>query len=167
MTHALDRNEWAARTVASTAPRRVLELGCGRGVALGSLAELLPDAQLVGVDRSPAAISAARARLGDAGDRIRLVRAGIAGLEVGEPGFDVVFAVNVNAFWLAPDRELATVRRLLAPDGRLLLFYEPPSEGQGERIAHDGADRLASHGFEVTWLRHPLSKGVGIGFVAR
>ena len=45
------RNRWAARLLAPAAGERVLELGCGPGVALASVAAAGPDL-VVGVDNS-------------------------------------------------------------------------------------------------------------------
>lgn len=42
--------------------------------------------------------------------------------------YDVIFAINVNTFWTAPDAALlARLRDALRPGGRLALFYEPPT----------------------------------------
>src|SRR5690606_5374834 len=150
-------------------PRSVLEVGCGCGVALESLAAALPEARLAGVDRSKTAIEAARERdrgLVEAG-RLELLCADVsdaAGASLAAAPFDVVFAVNVNAFWLDPRRELAATRALLAAEGRLLLLYEPPSATQGGRIARDLPVRLEEHGFALLeGLSRPLGEGEGVG----
>jgi len=166
------RIAWAVDAVARLGPRSVLEVGCGRGVALESLAAALPEARLAGVDRSKTAIEAARERdrgLVEAG-RLELLCADVsdaAGASLAAAPFDVVFAVNVNAFWLDPRRELAATRALLAAEGRLLLLYEPPSATQGGRIARDLPVRLEEHGFALLeGLSRPLGKVEGVGVVA-
>jgi hypothetical protein len=56
--------------------------------------------------------------------------------------------MNVNLFWLGPAaEEFERVRRALAPDGRLFLFYEPPSVTQVSRTAEKVAAALRSGGF--------------------
>jgi SAM-dependent methyltransferase len=147
---------------------RVLEVGCGRGVAIGLVCEAADDVRVVGIDRSPAAIAAAEARnlAHVRSGRVRLVTAALAEASLDER-FDRVFAVNVNAFWLAPARELAAVRRLLAPGGRLYLFYEPPSPARLERAAGACAEFLRQSGFTVEReLRAALPPGPGLCIVA-
>lgn len=52
-----------AALVARAAPaRRILDIGCGAGATSLGLAAALPDAQILGIDLSPALIEAARAR---------------------------------------------------------------------------------------------------------
>ena len=129
---------------------RVLEVGCGRGVAIGLVCEAADDVRVVGIDRSPAAIAAAEARnlAHVRSGRVRLVCAALADASPDER-FYRVLAVNVNAFWLSPARELAAVRRVLAPGGRLYLFYEPPSPAQLERAAEACTAFLRENGFTV------------------
>ena len=47
-------------------------------------------------------------------------------------GFDTVFAMNVNLFWVrSPARELELIRALLRPGGTLSLFFGYGTPGQG------------------------------------
>ena len=48
--------------VGATAPRLVVDLGCGNGPLTLSLAERWPDARVVGVDHAPQMLDAARSR---------------------------------------------------------------------------------------------------------
>lgn len=136
--------------LAAARPARVLEVGCGRGAAVAELCERLPAVRVVGVDRSATAIAAARSRNGDhlRSGRLRLLHAALADLYLDER-FDAVFAVNVNVFWLEPDRALPAIRRVLAPGGRLFLFYEPPSPDRLARIEGSCTRSLREHGFPV------------------
>jgi SAM-dependent methyltransferase len=149
---------------------RVLEIGCGRGVAIELLCERLDGVLVVGIDRSPAAIAAAEARNRPhvESGRVRLLNAALAGASFDDhERFDRVFAVNVNAFWLRPEKELAAVRRVLAPGARLYLFYEPPSPAQLERAAEACTAFLREHGFAVERvLRADLPPSLGLCIVA-
>lgn len=173
MARVPQRILWAVRTAAATGAASVLEVGCGRGHALALLAAELPGARLAGVDRSATAVAAAeeRGRALVEASRLQLVRAELAGVAAERfeaAPFDVVFAVNVNAFWLEPRAELAAARSLLAPEGRLLLFYEPPSAAQGLRIRRALTPNLAGHGFAVhAELEEPLGSVSGVGVAAR
>jgi len=125
------------RTVAAAGAREVLEVGCGRGVAVRLLCDLLPDVRVTAVDRSAAMTDAARRANEDlvAAGRVELRTASLADADLGRSRFDAVFAVDVNAFWVGPARvELDAVRDLLAPGGRLHLFHDPPAAQAPERL---------------------------------
>jgi cyclopropane fatty-acyl-phospholipid synthase-like methyltransferase len=162
------RLRWAVDVLGVRPGERVLEIGCGRGVAIELLCES-PDAGLVvGIDRSAAAVAAAEARNRQhvAAGRVRLLHSALADAPL-DARFDRVFAVNVNVFWLGPAKELAAVRRILAPGGRLFLFYEPPSAAQLERAAEACGAFLREHGWTVErTLRAELPPNPGLCIVA-
>lgn len=110
---------------------RVLEIGCGRGVAAALICERLVRGRLLGLDRSAAAIAAARERnaAAIASGRARFLRTALADVETAPLGtYDKILACDVNVFWTGPAaRELAVVSALLAPGGRLLLACAPPA----------------------------------------
>ena len=98
---------------------RVLEIGCGHGVAATYVLER--GARLTAIDRSPKMIEAASRR------NARYVEAGVAEFLLGRvedielrDRFDVVFAVRVALVHRRP--ELA--ERWLAPGGRLVSVYD-------------------------------------------
>ncbi len=107
---------------------RVLEVGCGHGVAATLVCERLRGGRLTAIDRSAAMIAAARRR------NARHVAAGIAEflpgsleeVDLGERRFDLVFAVRVGIFHREPQRAAALVEPWLAPGGRVLSFFDPP-----------------------------------------
>lgn len=145
-----DRQRWAVGFVAASSPRSVLEIGCGPGAALALLCEVLPDAQLVGVDRSATAVRRAAARLAEVpgGGRVSLQQVAIADLDVPDASIDAVLGVNVNVFWTsAATRELAVLRRVLSRGGVLHLVYEPP--GADPWVADGVAASLTRAGW--TW----------------
>ncbi|MDJ1157168.1 hypothetical protein QNA08_02805 [Chelatococcus sp. SYSU_G07232] len=61
--------------------------------------------------------------------------------------------MNVNLFWLDASRELSVIRRALAPQGILLLIYEPPAAAEVLTIADRLAPMLAANGFRVEAVR--------------
>lgn len=160
---------WAVDTLDIQPDERILEIGCGRGAALALVCERLEEGHVTGLDRSAVALAAAEARLGEAlkAGKARLLKTALAQLEPDET-FDKVFAVNVNVFWTNPARELAVIRRALAPGGRLYLFYAPPSSLQAVRIGEACRAILGEEGYEVVdVLEADLWPGPGLGIVAR
>jgi SAM-dependent methyltransferase len=142
----------AVRSIAVRPSDRLLELGCGRGVAAGLVGDALGDGGLLGIDRSDTAITAARERNRDAVTRGRLAfrRLTVEDMNPAELGrFDTVFAVNVNLFWTRPaQHELGLVAGLLRPGGHLWLFYDPPTMDGVRRLEGLLAARLDRAGYE-------------------
>jgi cyclopropane fatty-acyl-phospholipid synthase-like methyltransferase len=139
---------------------RVLELGCGPGVAASLVCELLGEGRMLAIDRSEIQVERARSRNEEhvASGLLALDTVALADLDVGSARFDKVFAMNVNLFWLGPAaEELERVRPALAPDGRLFLFYEPPTATQVSRTAEKAASVLRSGGFAEPEILAPAA----------
>ena len=108
---------------------RVLEIGCGHGVAATLVCERLDGGRLTAIDRSAKMITAAARRNAayvEAGKAEFLV-ADLEDLDLGDRRFDVIFAVRVGIFHREPERARALVEPWLAPDGRVRAFFDPPS----------------------------------------
>lgn len=142
-----------ARLVATVAlldpqpAERILEIGCGAGVALELVLARVGNAgavgaagpPVVGIDRSATAIGRAGRRnaAAVADGRLALHAVELAGFAAGTGSFDAAFAVNVNCFWTGDAAaELDVLHRLLTPDGRLLLAWDAPVDGSGPRNAN-------------------------------
>jgi ubiquinone/menaquinone biosynthesis C-methylase UbiE len=98
---------------------RVLEIGCGHGVAATLVCELLGHGRLTAVDRSPAMIATAsrrNRRFVEDGRAEFLVRE-LEALELGERRFDIVLAVRVGLF-ARRARACEHARRTMARSGR-------------------------------------------------
>ena len=111
---------------------RVLEIGCGHGVAATLVCERLEAGRLTAVDRSPKMIEAAarrNAEFVDAGRAEFLVRH-LEDLHLGDRRFDKVFAVRVGLFHREPGRAHALAERWLAPGGTVRAFFDPPARGR-------------------------------------
>jgi ubiquinone/menaquinone biosynthesis C-methylase UbiE len=107
---------------------RVLEIGCGHGVAATMVCERLDGGRLTAVDRSPKMIDAAQKRNAafvEGGTAEFLVQE-LEHLDLGDRRFDVIFAVRVGLFHREPARAHALAERWLAPGGRVEAFFDPP-----------------------------------------
>jgi ubiquinone/menaquinone biosynthesis C-methylase UbiE len=108
---------------------RVLEIGCGHGVAATLVCERLETGRLTAIDRSPKMIETAEHRntaYVDAG-RAEFLVARLEDMDLGERRFDKVFAVRVGLFHREPARARALTDRWLAPGGTVQAFFDSPS----------------------------------------
>jgi ubiquinone/menaquinone biosynthesis C-methylase UbiE len=108
---------------------RVLEIGCGHGVAASFVCERLDGGRLTAVDRSPKMIEAAARRNADhvAAGRAEFLVAQLEDLDLGDRRFDKIFAVRVGLFHREPERARGLAERWLVPCGSLHAVFDPPS----------------------------------------
>ncbi|MFI6010545.1 class I SAM-dependent methyltransferase [Streptomyces sp. NPDC051243] len=161
-----ERLTWAVRNLDPAPGDRVLEIGCGRGVAVALLCERLTSGTVTAIDRSETAVAAARRRNAEsvAAGRAVIRVAGLAQADFPEASFDRILAVDVNLFWVrSPDKELTALRRWLAPGGTLCLCWEPPAGRRAEEVAGKVEPAVAAHGF-TTEVRVGVS-GTGTALV--
>jgi SAM-dependent methyltransferase len=110
---------------------RVLEVGCAQGVRTRLMAEAFPDADIVGIDRSPELLQSAREANGFA--HLSFQQADLYELPFAEESFDFVYARLVFMHLKDPGEAIRCLRKVLRPGGRLLIedadrdcmFFEP------------------------------------------
>ena len=152
----VDRMAWAVDQLGPGPSSRVLEVGCGHGVAVTRVCERLASGHMVAVDRS-AKMTAAAARRNaahvDAG-RLTLVTGSFPGAEVGPGPFTHAFAFNVRA--MAEPAALAALRRLLAPRATLGLFAQHPSPERTAAAVAALRDAVVAAGLGVEREAHAV-----------
>jgi trans-aconitate 2-methyltransferase len=142
-----ERTRPAAELVARISkehPKRIADLGCGPGNSTSLLAARWPDAELDGIDNSPAMLATAR----KSGIRARWIEADVSSWTPDE-ACDLIYS-NATLQWVSNHETL--VPRLvsfLAPGG-VLAFQVPrnfdlPSHAIAQELARDPrwADKLA------------------------
>jgi ubiquinone/menaquinone biosynthesis C-methylase UbiE len=125
---------------------RVLEIGCGPGVAARLVADRIGDGHVLAIDRSARAIAQARAAARDVlPDRLefRLARVEELALDPGERAYDLAFAMRVGALdGRHPElaqAALAAIAAVLKRGGR--LFRDGGDPLQEVRLPRARADR--------------------------
>jgi 2-polyprenyl-6-hydroxyphenyl methylase/3-demethylubiquinone-9 3-methyltransferase len=163
---------WFVRGRLSSAPlqaladramgRDLLDVGCGHGVLLALLRERDPGAHLVGIDPDARKIDWARRSIGRLAN-VELEACTIEALAAERPGrFDTVLVADVlyllsAAAWTP---FLAAARRLLRPNGRLVL-KEAEDDGSWRVKKALWQEKLMVH-----LLRRTTSSGA-VGFAPR
>lgn len=124
--------------VGVTSPRKVVDLGCGNGLATLSLVDLWPTARIVGIDNSPDMLR--RARELDTADRVEWVELDAQDWP-GDPEADVVVS-NAMMQWLPQPMPL--LRRWLAampPEGWFAVQVPGNFESPSHTLLADAVRR--------------------------
>jgi ubiquinone/menaquinone biosynthesis C-methylase UbiE len=124
---------------------RVIELGCGPGVAIAALATRAIQGLVVGVDHSQVMICQARRRNRAAirAGRVRLIHAPVQSLSISDGPFNAALAVNTVGMWPDPIARLRELARLLRPGGRIALVSQPRCPGATAATSAAAASELA------------------------
>ncbi|MFL5978445.1 MAG: class I SAM-dependent methyltransferase [Gaiellaceae bacterium] len=123
------------------APRRVLDLGTGTGLAAFVAARRFPEAAVVGVDLAPGMIDQARRSTPpELAERVGFQQADAVRLPFEDGAFDLVQLANMIPFF-------DEVTRVTAPGGHVVLSFsagpETPIWVPPDRLRRE----LAAHGF--------------------
>jgi SAM-dependent methyltransferase len=122
---ARSRLNWLARLLREReiAPRRVMDFGCGTGMSLGLLADILEAEQVIGLDTSEESLAVARESAGS-----RCVELATPAKHLPQQNLDLVFCNGV--FHHIPVAERVTVvnyiHRCLRPGGIFALWENNP-----------------------------------------
>ncbi|HVQ93748.1 MAG TPA: methyltransferase domain-containing protein [Mycobacteriales bacterium] len=140
------RNRWAVELLDVQPTDRIIELGCGPGVAIAALAARASHGLVVGVDHSQVMITQAgrRNRAAVALGRVRLIHAPVERLTVPDGPFDAALAVNTVGIWPDPAARLSELGQLLRPGGRIALVSQPRCPGATAATTTAAADELAA-----------------------
>lgn len=139
------RNMQTVKLMELEATSRVLEVGCGPGLALTRCAQIATEGEVVGLDHSPVMIRQARQRVERSGSlrRVTLIQGGIERLRDWPARFDRVFSLNVIQFIDDKSSFVADAMSCLSPGGGLFTTYQP-------RLANDDRRALDTMVAELT-----------------
>ena len=115
----------------------LLEIGSGPGLLLGKIAEQLTSGRVFALDLSRSMVRMARLRnLGHVlRGRLRVDQGDAMALPYPEKQFDTIVSVHSIYFWPDPLQVLQGCRKVLRPEGKLVLTFMPrrkwPQDGAG------------------------------------
>jgi len=117
---------WALGHVPLEASSRVLDVGCGGGQTIATIAGLANGARVSGVDYSPASVATARSTNAAliAQGRVDIQQASVSSLPFPTQTFDIVTAIETHYYWPNLERDLGEVWRVLKPGGRVAIIAE-------------------------------------------
>ncbi|MBT1686091.1 class I SAM-dependent methyltransferase [Dawidia soli] len=130
------RFAWAATVIDAAATDHILEIGCGAGLLVASLAEGLTTGIIVALDRSQPMITRAAKRNEEwiTTKKVNLLAATLYDAPLPDKGFHKIVAFNVNYFWKTGSPELALVKKFLKPGGKLYVFHQAPATGDRKTV---------------------------------
>ncbi|RYD19711.1 MAG: class I SAM-dependent methyltransferase [Verrucomicrobiaceae bacterium] len=114
----------------------VLDIGCGRGLALMKLAAAYPESRFTGYDLSPEVVEYARAEAGRRGlENVSYLVKDLTHWDEVE-AFDWITALDAIHDQARPDKVLASIRRALRPGGHFLMMDIDASSEPNDNIDH-------------------------------
>ena len=139
---------WAAHVTGLPADGRVLDAGCGPGGDLAALGRAVPRGRVLGLDRVPHFVAAARERF--AGDPVIRAEEGDMAAAPGGP-YDLIWSAGA-VYFLGISGALAAWRRVLTPSGAVVFSHPTLWEDTPGARAFWGADPCgteAAHRAEI------------------
>ena len=142
-TSNVRRSHWAVELLDLQPGDRLVEVGCGPGVAIAAAATR--GATVVGVDRSPVMIGQARRRNRRAvrDGHVVLVVAPVENLPAFDVPFDSALAINTVGHWDDPLGGLGGLKRVLRAGGRIAVVAQPRHPGASAEDSRAAADETA------------------------
>jgi SAM-dependent methyltransferase len=139
----LRRNAWVVSLLEIEPQHRVLEVGCGPGIALEHAARLATEGRVVGVDHSELMVAAAAKRNASAiaSGCVEVLHGTVESTIAQEKLFDRVYAVNVVQFWDSPAKTLKALREVMVPRGLIAIALQPRNKGANDEDARRAAER--------------------------
>ena len=140
---------------------RILEIGCGRGVALPVITRLLEPLSLTGLDVDPALLAIARESAREAGIPVRLVEDDVRSMSLESESVDLAIdfgtCYHVSGGSAGSRMALQEVSRVLRPGGFFIhetpvaQMLAHPVRSFGRRLPWDCVPELAPYRRALLW----------------
>ena len=167
--------EWGLGYVTVESRYTILDVGCGGGATVASLAAMAAEGMVYGVDYAEGSVSVAREHneeLIKAG-RVVIEKATVSKLPFADNTFDLVTAIETQYYWPDLAGDMREILRVLKPAGRLVVIAEMYKGGKYDslkwplmwmlRSSHlsvsDHRELFASAGYERVEIIEEKKKG--------
>ena len=130
---------------------RVLEIGCGVGLAVEAICPQLAKGKFVAIDKSASMLRKARERNSDfiASGRCEFVETDLLSFDSQGKRFNKVLCFNINFFWTSlAEAEMEKIRSLLQGSKKVYIAYGPMVQPYG-KIERAVNESLSSSGFKM------------------
>jgi arsenite methyltransferase len=150
--------------------QRVVEVGFGGGLSIPLLLRAVTErGHVFALETSDEMLARARRRfiVSRLQGRLRVEKAYVESLPLGDANYDAVMSLNTIAFWTDVEAGMRELARVLMPNGRLVLGIADPDEisragfaAHGHRIVvpEKLGDQLPDYGFEMLEIRRTAYK---------
>ncbi len=143
------RHRAAVEALELRGDERVLEVGCGHGVATRLLVDALPRGQVTAIDRSEKMIAALRSSIGMPRNLTAIAQS-FEAFDWDGSRFDAFLAINVNLGLRLGEDWPTEVLRVVGPGGRIVLAFEGPPGSRDDDVATEAANRLLALGCDAS-----------------
>jgi ubiquinone/menaquinone biosynthesis C-methylase UbiE len=117
---------WGLQHVAVEKGYTILDMRCGGGRTIKTLAAMATEGKVYGADYSEDSVAVARGTNAEliAAGRVEIVQSSVSSLPFADGMFDLITAVETHYYWPEPVSDLQELRRVLKPGGRLVIIAE-------------------------------------------
>lgn len=151
---------WGFDFVKDQNPQNILDIGCGGGAAIANLLKRYPEAKVDGIDISEVSVEKSTEFNQQAVEegRVQVVQGDVLDLPYKADSFDLVVSIESYFFW--PDflKALDQIKKVLRPNGTLLLIAEMYKGIQLSPVEELMRDKFAQKLYSVDEFKNFLSE---------
>lgn len=135
---------WGLSHISINKDDTILDIGCGGGRTVNTLAKIAAEGKVYGIDYSEVSVAVSTSknkRLIDAG-RVKILHASVDSLPFSDDMFNLVIAVESCYFWPDLVNNLKEIRRVLKPGGSVIIvngiYRDERFEKRNSKLARMG-----------------------------
>lgn len=167
--------EWGLSHVSVGGQSTILDVGCGGGRTINTLAGKAAGGKIYGIDYAKGSVAASRAYNKEliAAGRVEIQEGTVSNLPFPADQFDLVTAIETQYYWPNLPGDMREIQRVLRPGGKLMIVAETCKGGRNDWLlgpvmwllrsshlsAQDQRDLFATAGFSEVQIIEEHKKG--------